>query len=298
MKKLSILFAILTIAAVSLFAQTVTLTFTGQDDANHYVRLDSVVVRNITQGWQETLFWPDTVLIVQEGTGIEDYSGTNNASKIQLSQNTPNPFTGITFADMALAEEGKVLVEVTDMAGRVVVFNNYPFLQKGLHQLRISLSSPGVYFLTARMNGNASSVKMINQREGGADKIEYQGVVEKPQALFTPKSGSKDSIANSFHLGDEMEYVGFATVNGLRRGSVHITQAQNESQTIRLTFILPHDAQPCPGTPTVTDIDGNTYNTVWIGNQCWMKENLRTTHYSDGGAIAAGNSSFSETTPY
>ena len=35
--------------------------------------------------------------------------------------------------------------------------------------------------------------------------------------------------------------------------------------------------QPCPGTPTVTDHEGNVYNTVQIGNQCWMRDNLRTT---------------------
>jgi uncharacterized protein (TIGR02145 family) len=36
---------------------------------------------------------------------------------------------------------------------------------------------------------------------------------------------------------------------------------------------------------TVTDYDGNVYQTVRIGNQCWMAENLRTTHYSNGVAI-------------
>jgi uncharacterized protein (TIGR02145 family) len=42
---------------------------------------------------------------------------------------------------------------------------------------------------------------------------------------------------------------------------------------------------PCPGVPTVTDIDGNTYNTVQIGEQCWTKDNLRVTKYSDGTII-------------
>jgi len=33
---------------------------------------------------------------------------------------------------------------------------------------------------------------------------------------------------------------------------------------------------------TVTDYDGNEYNTVHIGNQDWLRENLRSIHYSDG----------------
>lgn len=32
----------------------------------------------------------------------------------------------------------------------------------------------------------------------------------------------------------------------------------------------------------LTDIDGNIYNSVFIGEQEWMRENLRTTRYKDG----------------
>ena len=40
---------------------------------------------------------------------------------------------------------------------------------------------------------------------------------------------------------------------------------------------------PCGA--TISDIDGNIYNTVLIGSQCWTKENLRVRRYNNGRAI-------------
>jgi len=303
MKKLLSFLAVVLISTAA-FAQSVTLTFTAKDAANHYVQLNRVVITNLTKGWQETIYWPDTTLTMQNVSGISDIVGANNHSPLRLSQNNPNPFTGTTEVSLMVANEGTVTMDIADINGRIVVANDYT-LQSGSHQFRITLATAGTYVMTARQNGQTSSIKMVCNGGTDANKMEYIGTVETHgrASLQSPKSQNtpKYTTTHPFTFGDQMEYVGYATINGNEAESQRIMQAQGASQTFTLQFTeiggTTQDGQPCPGAATVTDIDNNTYNTVQIGSQCWMKENLRTTSYANGTSIALGSST-STTTAY
>ena len=94
-------------------AQTVSLTFTGSDVLDQYVPLTHAVVTNHTKGWQETLVWPDTVLVLTP-TGIADLESQNKS--LWLSQNNPNPFDGTTYVQLHVSEPGDVPVELIMMS--------------------------------------------------------------------------------------------------------------------------------------------------------------------------------------
>ncbi len=51
-----------------------------------------------------------------------------------------------------------------------------------------------------------------------------------------------------------------------------------------LSFTTPNHPEVSCG--TMTDADGNLYQTVKVGSQCWTKTNLRTTKYRDGSTIS------------
>lgn len=294
MKRVALFIGVVIMSLTVGFAQStiVTLTFTGLDSTNHtYVPLSRIEITNVSQGWTETLIYPDTMAILAIGNGIDDHAPRMSFG---LLQNTPNPFTGSTDIVLMVAEMGTVTLEITDVNGRLVARTKEDSrLQPGTHQLHVSLSNAGTYVMTARQNGKTSSIKMVCNGTGDANRIEYLGIVKANCHPTQLKNGIKRIIGQPFASGDTMTYKGYSEKYGVEIEGQILSQTQcfSEDITLLVGWIYvpnPNDGMPCIGTPTLTDRDNNIYNTVELGEQCWMRENLRTTKYADGVSIPQG----------
>lgn len=92
------------------------------------------------------------------------------------------------------------------------------------------------------------------------------------------------SIGNN-HTTDGSSVGSFiSNVSGLQSNTVYYVRsyATNSIGTGYGNVIVITTPTDCG---TVTDRSGNVYSTIFIGRQCWMKENLRTKYYADGNPI-------------
>jgi uncharacterized protein (TIGR02145 family) len=274
-KTFYLVFVLAFVLVANAFGQkpTIELTFTAQYQTQ-YVPLDSIYVENLTQGVDTILYALDTVLVLDFVTGIAANTAFNTGFRV--SQNHPNPFTGQTIISIFLPEADHLQVSVTNLLGQKVAFFERS-LDAGSHSFVFYPGDDKYYILTATANGLTETIKMVslNNHFGTSSSLSYKGADETHAGY----KFSQDINDFGYSLGDQLRFIGYTKTPALINGSDVIEDAPQSNQTYIFEVV---EGIPCPGSPAVI-YEGQTYNTVLIGNQCWFKENLNV------GTIIQGN---------
>ena len=243
---------IMLIFSIGVWAQTITLSFTGQDAANRHVKLERVNIINHSQNWEETLFWPDTTLTLTNGVSIND---KEDPVGFKLYQNNPNPFNGITDTRLTVADAGSVSLEITDVNGCTIGNRIYTSLPAGTYRYRVTLSDAGIYIMTVRQNGKTSSIKMINSGSGGKNSItQLEHVVGK--IIVKSGDGIKSNVNHPWTYGDSLTIIGYSTICGTEcTQQVSKQLSYNETITIKFSESI---TTPTVATHGVSNITSNS----------------------------------------
>jgi uncharacterized protein (TIGR02145 family) len=234
-----------------------SLTFHGKLDTLA-VKVDKIEIRNKTKQTDTTLYWPDTVLM------LEYYNAINEANQGKyhfcLMQAYPNPSDDRIIFKVCVPETDLVYISISDVMGKTIVYVSQ-ILEKGTHSFVCSPETSGIYIITAQWKSEKSSIKtMYTSRSEGINTLQHID-----HANFINNSNKAGLTGFSFSPGDQLLFLGFS--NGIKSGI-----ASKPMNTHEYTFQFAVNI-PCPEIPSII-YEGQYYNTIQILSQCWLRENL------------------------
>ncbi len=206
------------------------------------------------------------------------------------------------------AQDGEYTLTVTDANGCT---------QSSVVRLISNITPPTVVTLLRQNNpGGVYDLVFGAVTDNGGSAITNRGV----EWSLSSDLSNATAVANNF-TGDGLGRFS-CQVTGVTSGTTFYVRAYaiNSDGYIgygRIITLTVPGSTPGPGSTTscgvssirsnetgsngtitaVRDHENNSYAVVQIGNQCWLKENMRATKYADGTDIPEGNT-YSNTNPY
>jgi len=263
MKKLHFIFTatlFLLFAGASGQKPIIELTFTA-DFYGQNILLDSILIKNLTQGGDTILYAPDTSLILGDTVGVIELPAFHHRNMV-VAQNHPNPFKEETTFTIYLSQKEHIQISAFNLLGQKTAFYENIF-DNGYHRFTFYSGKKNYYLLVVQGENKTGSIKMagLNSKYNGLCKIVYTGSDYKPKII---KSSRNNNF--NFNIGDELKFIGYTSY-----GQAEIIDTLQGNKSYE--FLILALNIPCPGIPNFI-YGEQMYNTVQIGTQCWMAENL------------------------
>jgi hypothetical protein len=248
MKSLANLLAIAFLLATCLVqSQSLKLTFSGiNSQTSNYIDLQYVLIQNITQGCDTTVYGANPTISITNTASIADHFDKEPFA-FELLPVVPNPFQGRTIACIELIETSNIFIKTFNLEG-IVLAEFHEKLKPGRHSFQINSSGNQLIILNVTDGLSAKSLKILdNGTLHSSNNIIY---AEFEDNFYSPQVKLLETDRFVFNIGDHLQFI--SILDGYYNDTITDIPAQDQTYNFMMTpevadgFYIRGLATACP----------------------------------------------------